>query len=334
MKAMQLHAEWKPREGYHPNKSELESKGTYNGNQTFYNPTLSMIDIPVPKAAPDEVLVKVKATGVCGSDVHMSQKDVAGYTAYPGHCKFPVVLGHEWSGKIVEVGESVRSLRPGDLVAVEEMQWCGACTACRSGLFDQCTDLEEIGFTIQGAFAEYVAVKAKHCWSLNAVAEAYGDEDKALEAGAMVEPCCVAYNGIFISAGGFLPGSNVLVAGCGPVGLMGIALARVSGAAKVLVMEPSPRRQEMAKSMGADFVFDPIAAEARGLRPEDIIMEETRGDGVMMAIEAAAAGPRPTRSLKKRWLPAARSCSVAWGPRGCRFRCCACNGSGCISTVR
>ena len=270
---------------------------------------------------------------MCGSDVHMSQKDVRGYTAYPGHCKFPVVLGHEWSGKIVEVGKRADRSRRGP-VAVEEMQWCGACTACRSGLFDQCTDLEEIGFTIQGAFSEYVAVKAKHCWSLNAVAEAYGDEDKALEAGAMVEPCCVAYNGIFISAGGFLPGSNVLVAGCGPVGLMGIALARVAGAAKVLVMEPSPRRQEMAKSMGADFVFDPIAAEARGLRPEDIIMEETRGDGVMMAIEAAAAGPKTYPIFEETLAPVARSCSVVWGPRGCRFRYCACNGNGCISTVR
>jgi threonine dehydrogenase-like Zn-dependent dehydrogenase len=313
MKAMQLYAEWKPREGYRPKTSELQTKSTYNGNQTFYNPTLSMIDIPVPKAAPDEVLVKVKATGVCGSDVHMSQKDADGYTAYPGHCKFPVVLGHEWSGKIVEVGEKVRSLRPGDLVAVEEMQWCGACTACRSGLFDQCTDLEEIGFTIQGAFSEYVAVKAKHCWSLNAVAEAYGDEDKALEAGAMVEPCCVAYNGMFISAGGFLPGSNVLVAGCGPVGLMGIALARASGAAKVLVMEPSPRRQEMAKRMGADFVFDPIAVEARGLRPTDIIMDETRGDGVMMAIEAAAAGTKTYPIFEETLAPSGKVVQCGMG---------------------
>jgi threonine dehydrogenase-like Zn-dependent dehydrogenase len=292
MKALLLDAEWKPRDTYRFSEHELATKSTYNGNQAFYNPQLRMIDIPVPTPGPGYVLVKAKATGVCGSDVHMYQRDAANYTAYPGHCKFPVVLGHEWSGQVVDVGAGVRGFKVGDLVAVEEMQWCGECTACRSGLFDQCTQLEEIGFTVQGAFAEYVAVKAKHCWSLNAVAEAYADEGKALEAGAMVEPCCVAYNGIFISAGGFLPGSNVVVAGCGPVGLMGITLARAAGAAKVIVMEPSPARQEMAKKMGADFVFDPIGAEKAGNRPADIIMEATGGDGVLMAIEAAAAGTK------------------------------------------
>jgi threonine dehydrogenase-like Zn-dependent dehydrogenase len=291
MKALLLEAEWKPKEGYRLSELEKRTKSTYNGSQTFYNPTLKMVDIPVPEPGPRDVLVKVKACGVCGSDVHMYQKLEDGYTAYPGHCKFPVVLGHEWSGKVVEVGSEVHSLQVGDRVAVEEMQWCGECTACRSGLFDQCTDLEEIGFTIQGAFAEQVAVKAKHCWKINGIAEAYGDEEKAYEFGAMVEPCCVAYNGIFISAGGFLPGSNVVIAGCGPVGLMSIALTRAAGAAMVVVMEPSPQRQELAREMGADYVFDPIGAEKAGNRPADIIMDATRGDGVMVAVEAAAAGP-------------------------------------------
>jgi threonine dehydrogenase-like Zn-dependent dehydrogenase len=250
-----------------------------------------MVDIPEPRPGPREVLVKVKATGVCGSDVHMYQKLDDDYTAYPGHCKFPVVLGHEWSGEVVEVGSEVNDLQVGDIVSVEEMQWCGECTACRSGLFDQCTNLEEIGFTVQGAFAEYVAAKAKHCWKANSIAEAYGDKDKAFEFAAMVEPCCVAYNGLFISAGGFLPGSNVLVAGCGPVGLMSIGLARASGAAQVIVMEPSPPRQEMARKMGADYVFDPIGAAKEGNRPADIIMNATGGDGIMTAVEAAAAGP-------------------------------------------
>lgn len=292
MKALLLDAEWKPRAGHRFSQSELSSQSTYNANQAFFNPTLRMVDIPVPEPEADEVLVKVRATGVCGSDVHMSQHDPEGYTAYPGHCKFPVVLGHEWSGKVVALGRNVKSLQVGDLVAVEEMQWCGECTACRSGLFDQCTNLEEIGFTRQGAFAEYIAVKAKNAWKLNAVAESYGDEEKALELGAMVEPCCVAYNGVFISAGGFLPGGNVVVAGCGPVGLMSISLARAAGAARVIVMEPSPRRQEMARAMGADFVFDPIASEAQGNRPADIILGETRGDGAMMCVEAAAAGTK------------------------------------------
>jgi threonine dehydrogenase-like Zn-dependent dehydrogenase len=108
----------------------------------------------------------------------------------------------------------------------------------------------------------------------------------------MVEPCCVAYNGMFISSGGFLPGSNIVVAGCGPVGLLSIALARASGAAQVIVMEPSAPRREMAMAMGADFAFDPVAAAQAGNRPADIIMDQTGGDGVMFAVEAAAAGPQ------------------------------------------
>jgi len=110
MKALLLDAEWRPREGYRLNEREMKTKRSYNGNQVFYNPTLKMIDIPIPKPGPGEVLVKVKATGVCGSDVHFSQRDEDGYTVYPGHCKFPVVIGHEWSGQVVEADEGVESI--------------------------------------------------------------------------------------------------------------------------------------------------------------------------------------------------------------------------------
>ena len=291
MKALLLDAEWKPKSTYRFSEHELATKSTYNGSEAFYNPTLKMIDIPVPKPTQGEVLVKVKCTGICGSDVHMSQRLADGYTAYPGHCKFPVVLGHEWSGEVVELGKGVTSLKVGDMIAVEEMSWCGKCTACRSGLFDQCTQLEEIGFTKQGSFAEYITVPEQYCWKINDLATALNDKKKAFEIGAMVEPCCVAYNGIFISAGGFLPGSYVVIAGCGPVGMMGIALTRAAGAAKVIVMEPSATRRDLAVKMGADYAFDPVACEKQGKRPADIIKEVTGGEGVKMCIEAAAAGP-------------------------------------------
>lgn len=292
MKALLLESEWKPREGYRLSDLEKATKSSYNGNQTFYNPTVKMVDIPVPKPGPGEVLAKVKACGVCGSDVHMYQKDEANYTAYPGHCKFPVVLGHEWSGQVVEVGEGVKILKPGDSICSEEINWCGECTPCRAGLVNQCQFLEEIGFSRQGAFAEYITPKEKYCWKIDSILEAYGDEDMAYEIGAMVEPSGVAYNGMFISAGGFKPGGNLLVAGCGPVGLLSVALAAVAGAAKVIVMEPSAPRREIAKTMGADFTLDPISLEKGGIRPADVIMEETKGDGINMAIEASGAGPR------------------------------------------
>ena len=314
MKALQLDAEWKPKEEYPFSEEELGTRRPWNASMAFYNPTLEWIDIPVPEPGPGEVLVKVKATGVCGSDVHLCHTLEDGYMAYPGLCELPVVLGHEWSGTVVELGEGVRNVEKGDMVAVEEMLWCGRCTACRSGLFDQCTNLEEIGFTVQGAFAEYVVAHERYCWKIDAIAEAYGDEDKALEIGAMVEPCCVAYNGMFISAGGFLPGSNVVVAGCGPVGLLSLALARASGAATVIVMEPSAPRREMAMTMGADFAFDPIAAEQGGARPADIIMEQTRGEGVMFAVEAAAAGPTTYPVFEEVLAPNGKIVQAGMGP--------------------
>jgi len=292
MKALLLEAEWKPRRGYRLNELERRTKSSYNGNQTFYNPIVKLVDLPVPKPGPGEVLAKVKATGVCGSDVHMYQKDEENYTAYPGHCKFPVVLGHEWAGEVVEVGKGVETLKPGDPICVEEINWCGECTPCRAGLVNQCQFLEEIGFTRQGAFAEYVAPKAKYCWKIDSILEAQGDEDQAYEIGAMVEPCGVAYNGMFISSGGFQPGGHVLVAGCGPVGLMSVALARAAGAAKVIVMEPSAPRRKTAETLGADFTLDPVALEKDGTHPADVIMEETGGDGIVMAIEASGVGPR------------------------------------------
>jgi scyllo-inosose 3-dehydrogenase len=291
MKAMLLDAEWRPRPGYRLNERERATQRGYNGSQVFYNPNLKMIEIPVPQPGPGEVLVKVKATGVCGSDVHFSQRDRDGYTLYPGHCKFPVVLGHEWSGQVAALGPGVTSLQVGDAVSVEEMSWCGECTPCRAGFVNQCQNLEEIGVTYQGAFAEYVVCGAKYCWKIDGLLEIYG-ESLGYQAGAMVEPCSVAYNALFISAGGVQPGAHVLVAGSGPIGLLSIALLRTSGAARIIVMEPSAPRREAAMRMGADFAFDPVAAEKEGVAPADIIMQQTRGAGVKMAVEAAAAGSR------------------------------------------
>ncbi len=288
MKALLLDGSFSPKASRVVTDYEKRTGKSYKGSEVFFGPELKMVDIPVPSPGPGEVLVNVKACGVCGSDVHLSQRDEEGYTAYPGHCRLPVVLGHEWSGEVAEVGSGVLDLKAGDAVCVEEMNWCGECTPCRAGLVNQCRNLDEIGVTNQGGFAEYVVCKAKYCWKIDAIGEAYGGDTAAMyELGAMVEPTSVAYNGMFISAEGFQPGGNVLVAGTGPIGLLSIALARASGAARVIAMEPSESRRQMAKQMGADFAFDPTAA---GVSAVDVIMDYTHGDGVKMAVEAAAAG--------------------------------------------
>src|SRR5206468_7418518 len=133
----------------------------------------------------------------------------------------------------------------------------GDCTPCRNGYPNQCERLEEIGFTINGAQADLIAVAAKSCWKINALADRYGSVEWAYEAGALCEPTSVAYNAMFTRAGGFRPGGHVTVFGTGPIGFAAIALARAAGAAKIIAFEVSPMRAELAKKVGADVVLNP-----------------------------------------------------------------------------
>lgn len=289
MKGLMVHAKKEPRPGYVLSDFEKKTGKVITGNAVWRYPELRVEEVEKPKIKPDEVLIRVRACGVCGSDMHFYETDSEGYILYPGLTKFPAILGHEFSGQVVEVGSEVKDLKVGDRVTVEEMIWCGYCTPCRSGFPNHCTNLEEIGFTINGAFAEYLAIGAKYCWKIDALVERYGDEDTAYEVGAMVEPCGVAYNGIFVRAGGFRPGAYVAVYGTGPIGLAAIAECKAAGAAKVIAFEISDKRRELAERMGAEYVFDPTKVS-----PAEKIMEVTEGQGADMHIEAAGA---PTKVL-------------------------------------
>jgi len=289
MKGLVLDAKWEPREGYELSEFERRTGKAITGSSVWRHPKLEVkeVDKPVPK--PDEVVIKVKACGICGSDIHFYETDADGYILYPGLTKFPTIIGHEFSGVVEEVGSEVQDLKPGDMVTSEEMIWCGYCTPCRNGFPNHCVNLEEIGFTIPGAMAEYIAVGAKYCWKIDAIAEHYGDEDKAFEAGALVEPTSVAYNGIFERGGGFRPGAYVAIYGAGPIGLAATALSKAAGAAKVIVFELSERRRELAKAVGADFVYSP-----REVVPSEVVMDLTGGQGADMQVEAAGA---PTKTI-------------------------------------
>jgi threonine dehydrogenase-like Zn-dependent dehydrogenase len=183
---------------------------------------------------------------------------------------------------VAEVGKDVTTLKVGDMVTVEEMIWCGRCMPCRNGYPNHCTNLEELGFTIPGAFANFIAVDEKFCWKIDAIADRFGDEEKAYEVGALTEPTCVAYNAMFARAGGFKPGHYVSVFGTGPIGLAAIGLAEASGAALIAAFEVSPQRRELAKQVGADYVYDP-----REVTPGDVMMELSQGAGFDFHVEAA-----------------------------------------------
>ncbi|HWQ77743.1 MAG TPA: scyllo-inosose 3-dehydrogenase [Anaerovoracaceae bacterium] len=282
MKALQYNAEWKPKEGYPLSQREIEDKRAMRGNLVFRNPSLQLTDIPLRDLEPGEALLKVGACGVCGSDTLFLGQDESGYTHYSSHCRFPVVIGHEFSGEVVEVNKTY-DLKVGDLVTGENMYWCGSCRACKRGLFNQCERLEEIGFTLNGAFAEYIIVRERNSYKLNSLSERYGSKRDILRVGCLIEPFAVVYNGMMLRAGGFQPGGHVLVYGCGPIGLAAIALARVSGASHIFAFDLVESRLKMAREFGADHAYNPLKLD--GASPHEVVMEYTNGDGVALAVE-------------------------------------------------
>jgi threonine dehydrogenase-like Zn-dependent dehydrogenase len=294
MKGVQFTAEWAPRSNYAVSEFERRTGKAVTGASVWRHPKVQLAEVKEPALGAKDVRIRPKACGVCGSDVHFYETDKEGYILYPGLTKFPVVIGHEFSGEIVEVGQQVRDLRPGDLVTVEEMIWCGECIPCRNGWPNQCQYLEEIGFTIDGAMAEQLVVGAKYCWPITALAEVYGTTEAASEAGALCEPTSVAYNGMFVRAGGFKPGGVVAVYGTGPIGFAAIALARAAGASRVIAFEVSPVRQALARKVGADEVHSPVDLAAAGSSPHDAVLAASGGTGADMAVEAAGA---PTRTI-------------------------------------
>lgn len=289
MRAFYVEADYAPREGYVLSQREKDTGRALRGNKIWKNIRGSVVDRPMPVCGDDQVLLKVGAAGICGTDQHLLRKDADGYTMYDGHSKYPIITGHEFSGEIVEVGKNVKKLAVGDLVSVESMHWCGQCDACRRGMFNQCKDLEEPGLTYDGGFAEYAAVNAKYCYKLNDIMNFYGgDKMTAFELGAMVEPTGVAYNGIFVRAGGLRPGGHAAVFGCGPIGLAAIQLLKTSGAAKLIAFESVPERVELAKKCGADAVYDPTSFKDADEQAE-LLMDLTNGAGISLFAECAGA---------------------------------------------
>jgi threonine dehydrogenase-like Zn-dependent dehydrogenase len=294
MKAVVLSAEWAPRPGVKVDPDHERRKWAVNANLVYRNPSAALETRPDPSGpGPREMILKVGACGICGSDVHMFETDDDGYMFLPYHLAAPVVTGHEFSGEVVALGSEVTQFKVGDFVAAEEIQWCGECDACRGGYWNQCRYIEDLGFTIDGGFAEYVRVNAKYCWSLNEVLERYGDETTALEVGSMTEPVSVAYEGMFTRAGGFLPGGAVAVFGGGPIGLAAVALAKAAGASKIFCFEPLPERRELARKLGATHGVDPTETD-----PAELVAEETKGFGVAMAVECTGNFPAVMKSIE------------------------------------
>lgn len=222
-------------------------------------------EMPKPVLRDNEVLVKVAACGVCGTDVHIFHGDKGASDVCP-----PVVLGHEFSGVVTEIGSGVKKLRVGDHVAIDPNSYCGECHYCRIGKKQLCTNLYAVGVSRDGGFAEYCHVPEAQCYTL--------DPDIPLEYGAMAEPLACCIHGI--DRAQIRVGDTVLVIGGGAIGLLMVQLARLSGASRVILSEPVELRRRIALQLGADAVIDPIhesvkerITELTGVEGTDVVIE-------------------------------------------------------------
>lgn len=202
----------------------------------------------MPHAGPGEVIVKNMVCGVCGTDVHIKNGEPGSADVNP-----PVVLGHEYSGEVVEVGEGVASLKPGDHVTVDPNIYCGKCEHCRNGKKQLCESMQAVGVTRDGGFAEYSVVPEAQAFKLA--------ESVSWEAGAMAEPLACCLHGIDLA--GIKPGQTVCVIGGGAIGLIMLQLAKRSGAANVILSEPNAKRRDAALTLGADLTVDPTDPQNR-----------------------------------------------------------------------
>ena len=286
MQGVTLVAEWDPKPGFRLGTKDIEGRQTYLGSQVWRHPCLEIREYEIPTPGPEQVLLEVKACGICGSDVHMAQADSDGYIYYPGLTGFPCILGHEFSGVVVEAGRNAinkRTNQPfkgGEAVTSEEMLWCGQCKPCADGQPNHCERLDEVGFNVNGAYTRYILVPARTVWSLEPLKARYTGDD-IFVAGSLVEPTAVAYNAVIERGGGIRPGDRVVILGGGPVGIAACAILKHAGASKVIISETQEERAKMALRLGADYHINPLKEDFATR-----VLEITDGMGADMFMEA------------------------------------------------
>jgi threonine dehydrogenase-like Zn-dependent dehydrogenase len=255
-----------------------------NSSQVWREPELRVEDRERSEPDADEVLVRVKYAGVCGSDISMIETDDDGYMHYSAYTQLPSVIGHEFSGEVVETGEDCSLFEPGDPVTAEVTDYCGRCQTCRQGFHGHCENFEQIGFTMDGAFAEYVTIPEKILWDVSALESTYEDEDDMYRAAATIEPSTISYYGLFGRADGIWPGDYHVYHGIGPIGLTGMNVSRAGGAGKVIAFEPTEERRQIAHDLGFEYVYDPIEED-----PVETVRRVTGSEGADVHIETSGA---------------------------------------------
>ncbi len=233
---------------------------------------LRIEEVDLPALKPNQVLIKVGACGICGSDVECFE----GLSAEGRYDLGAYTPGHEWGGKIVEVGDCVTTLKSGMKVTGDCVMACGVCENCKDGLMPSaCLNMREIGFRPDspGGMGEYMIVEEQYVHQI--------PDDWSYAMGAWVETFSIGYFGLW-GNGGYIDASDTAVIfGCGPVGISATMVAKTSGA-KVIVVDPFPSRRALALKYGADHVVDPAAGDLKGQ-----IDKLTNGKGPSVIAEAS-----------------------------------------------
>ena len=210
--------------------------------KTAPGPGLELVEVPRPEIGINDVLIRVRKTGICGTDLHIESWDPwAARTIHP-----PLVVGHEFVGEIVEVGSNVSDFHPGEIVSGEGHVVCGRCRHCLAGRRHLCANAIGLGVGRDGAFAEYVALPMSNVW------HHWPGIDP--EVAAIFDPLG---NAVHTALAFPVLGEDVLVSGAGPIGLMATAVVRHAGARYIVVSEPNAYRRELARRLGADLAVDP-----------------------------------------------------------------------------
>lgn len=224
---------------------------------------IMFLDIPQP--GPGELLVKVKAASICGTDLHIYRWDKWAES----RIRPPVVLGHEMAGEVAAVGPAVRNIRRGDYVSLECHKTCGICYQCKTGQSHICSSYSILGVDFDGCFAEYVRVPEENLW--------INDPELPPEIASLQDPIG---NAVLALSPAKVTGKTVMITGCGPIGLFAVGLARVSGAARIFAVDINDYRLDLAARMGANVLINP--------RTRDVvkkILHDTGGCGVDIAFE-------------------------------------------------
>ncbi|MBN2238806.1 MAG: galactitol-1-phosphate 5-dehydrogenase [Dehalococcoidales bacterium] len=238
---------------------------------------LAVQEVPDPVMSDNDVLVKVMACGICGSDVH-------GYLGLTGRRTEPMTMGHEFSGQIVKTGTLVTSFKEGDKVIVQPMNFCGTCVNCLQGNTNMCLNSKLFGvMAVDGAMAEYLAVPEKLLFKL--------PEACSYEVGAMTEPFAVAHGAV--KKVGSLTGKTVLIVGMGTIGQCLLQLVKLQSPKLIIVSDLSDNRLKIARELGADAAINPGKENYL-----EAVKRLTGGDMVDVSIEAVGIGVTVNQAIK------------------------------------